>query len=68
VDRFDRENGITAMMRMTAYPTSIIASMIAKGQVEARGVVPLERSVPAEIFRAELAHRDIQLEEMVKAL
>ncbi len=68
VDRFDRENGITAMMRMTGYPTSIIASMIAKGQVEARGVVPLERSVPAEIFRAELAHRDIQLEEMVKAL
>jgi len=68
IDRFDKENGITAMMRMTGYPTAIIASMIAKGQIEERGVVPLERSVPAEIFRSELSHRDIQLEEMVKAL
>jgi saccharopine dehydrogenase-like NADP-dependent oxidoreductase len=56
------------MMRMTGYPTAIIASMIAKGQVTERGVVPIERSVPAEIFRSELSHRDVQLEEMVKAL
>jgi len=68
IDRFDKENGITAMMRMTGYPTAIAASMIAKGQITERGVVPLERSIPAEPFRAELAHRDIQLEEMVKAL
>jgi lysine 6-dehydrogenase len=67
IDRFDKENGITAMMRMTGYPTAIIAAMIARGDVTERGVVPLERSVPADIFRAELAHRDIQLEEMVKA-
>lgn len=66
VDRFDKENGITAMMRMTGYPTSIIAQMIARGDITARGVVPGERAVPFEIFRDELKHRDIHLEEFIK--
>lgn len=66
VDRFDKENGITAMMRMTGYPTAIIAQMIARGDVTARGVIPGERAVPFEIFRDELKHRDIHLEEFIK--
>ena len=39
------------MMRMTGYPTAIIAQMITRGDVTARGVVPGERAVPFEIFR-----------------
>lgn len=68
IDRFDKENGITAMMRMTAYPTAIIASFIAKGVIPERGVIPGERCVPVDLLRTELKHRDIQLEEMVKVL
>ncbi|RKZ12108.1 hypothetical protein DRQ53_06115 [bacterium] len=66
VDRFDKENGITAMMRMTGYPAAIIAQMIARGDVTARGVVPGERAVSFETFRDELKHRDIYLEEFIK--
>ncbi len=68
IDRFDKENGITAMMRMTGYPTSIIAQMIARGDVGDRGVVPGERAVNKQIFRDELEHRDIHLEEVVKVM
>lgn len=68
IDRFDKENGITAMMRMTGYPASIIAQMIARGDVTDRGVVPGERAVNKEILRNELKSRDIQLEEVVKVV
>jgi lysine 6-dehydrogenase len=68
IDRFDKENGITAMMRMTAYPAAIVANMIARGDIEARGVVPIERCVPIDLFRTEFKHRDVQLEEVVKVI
>jgi lysine 6-dehydrogenase len=66
VDRFDKENGVTAMMRMTGYPASIIGQMIARDDITSRGVIPGERAVPFEIFRDELKHRDIHLEEFIK--
>ncbi len=66
IDRFDRENGITAMMRMTGYPVSIVAGMLARGDIDMRGVVPGERCIPMELFRTELKQRDVQLEEVVR--
>jgi len=68
IDRFDKENGITAMMRMTGYPASIVASMIANGEIKERGVLPGERCIPMDSFRAELKHRDIHLEEVVRVV
>jgi lysine 6-dehydrogenase len=68
IDRFDKENGITAMMRMTGYPTAILAQLIARGAVEARGVQPGERVIPMDVFRTELKARDIHIEEVVKVL
>ena len=40
--------------------------MIARGDVGDRGVVPGERAIDRDIFRAELKMRDIHLEEVVK--
>jgi lysine 6-dehydrogenase len=68
IDRFDKENGITAMMRLTGYPTAIIARMLAAGVIVEHGVLPGERCVPVDLLRTELKHRDIQLEEMVKVV
>jgi lysine 6-dehydrogenase len=68
IDRFDKENGITAMMRMTGYPVAIIAHLMANGKVEDRGVIPGERCIPMKIFRAELKRRDIHLEEVVRVV
>jgi lysine 6-dehydrogenase len=68
IDRFDKENGITAMMRMSGYPASITAQLISHGEITERGVVPVERAIPIDPFRSELKHRDMQLEEVVKVL
>ena len=63
VDRQDEANGISAMMRTTAFPASIIAQMMAKGEVLARGATPQEKAVDPTKFLAELQRRGIVVEE-----
>jgi lysine 6-dehydrogenase len=63
IDHADEANGVTAMMRCTAYPASIVLQMLASKQIESRGVVVQERCVPAEPFIAELGKRGIRVEE-----
>lgn len=63
IDRFDPETGLSAMMRTTAFPASIVALMMARGQVRTRGALPQERCVPPEEFMEELAARKIVVEE-----
>lgn len=59
VDKFDEETGLSAMMRTTAFPASIIAQMMAKGEVSERGATPQEKVIDSERFIAELARRNI---------
>lgn len=63
VDRYDTVNGITAMMRCTAYPASIVLQMLASGRIQQRGVVLQERCVPGDEMIAELAKRDVRIVE-----
>ncbi len=63
VDKQDPETGLSAMMRTTAFPASIIAQMMARGDVLARGATPQEKAIDPEKFVAELARRDIQIIE-----
>jgi len=51
------------MMRTTAFPASIIAQMMAKGEVSERGATPQERAIDPEKFVAELARRNINIIE-----
>ena len=60
-DRQDKKTGLTAMMRCTAFPVTIIAMMAASGQIKARGVVPQETAVDPILFAKELAKRKIKL-------
>ncbi len=62
VDRCDRAKGMTAMMRTTAYPASIVAQMIASGEIAEKGAVPQELVVPTERFLEELDRRDVFIE------
>ncbi|MCS6806134.1 MAG: saccharopine dehydrogenase C-terminal domain-containing protein [Acidobacteriota bacterium] len=64
-DRFDEATGLSAMMRTTAFPASIVAQMMARGQTTRRGAVPQERCIPPAIFVEELAKRNIQVNERV---
>ncbi len=63
IDLFDARTGLSAMMRTTAFPASIIAQMMARGEMPNKGAIPQERCVPPERFVAELAARDIRINE-----
>ncbi len=63
VDKFDEVTNLSAMMRTTAFPASIIAQMMAKGDVKMRGAIPQEKTIDAENFIAELARRNIKIQE-----
>lgn len=61
VDSFDPATGLSAMMRTTAFPASIIAQMMAKEDVLMRGATPQEKAIDPEKFVAELARRNISI-------
>jgi lysine 6-dehydrogenase len=63
IDRFDERTGLSAMMRTTAFPASIIAQMMARGETTKRGALPQELVVPPDKFVAALAARDIHISE-----
>ncbi len=58
--------GPAAYFKNVGIPLSIGAQMLAKGQVEAEGVVPPEIAFPAQPFFDELAKRGIEVEEEIE--
>jgi lysine 6-dehydrogenase len=63
IDRFDPRTGLSAMQRTTAFPASVVAQMMARGETTRRGAVPQERCIPPDAFVAELARREIKVDE-----
>jgi lysine 6-dehydrogenase len=61
-----RKSGLTAMMRTTAFPASIIAQMQVRGDIKNKGAFPPELCVPPEPFIAELRARDIKITETIR--
>lgn len=55
----DPEHGLTAMMRTTAFPATIVLLMLARGEVTQKGALPQERCVDPRRFLDELAKRQI---------
>lgn len=66
IDYMDQAEGLTAMMRMTAFPASIIAQMMARGDIKEKGALVLEKCVPTGLFLAEIASRGIRLSMLEK--
>lgn len=64
VDKQDEQTGLSAMMRTTAFPASIIAQMMASGDVLMRGATPQEKAIDSDKFVAELARRNIIIQEV----
>jgi len=58
--------GPAAYFKNVGIPLSIGAQMLAKGQVDAKGVVPPEIAFPTQPFFDELAKRGIQVEEEIE--
>jgi saccharopine dehydrogenase-like NADP-dependent oxidoreductase len=62
VDHYDPKSDMSAMMRTTAFPASIVLQMMCTGAVSKRGAVLQERDVPAEAFLEEIERRGIKIE------
>ena len=63
VDKFDATTQLSSMMRTTAFPASIIAQMMARGDVLLRGATPQEKAIDPEAFVSELERRNIRISE-----
>lgn len=61
----DEWGGRAAYYKNIAIPLSIGAQMIARGDIEHRGVLPPETVLDPEIFFAELAKRGIKVEQEI---
>ena len=59
-DRYDRKNKMTAMMRTTAFPASIVAQMAANGLIKP-GAHTVEAGVPPRAFIEEARKRGFAL-------
>lgn len=57
----NKKQNLTAMMRTTAFPATIILKMLVKGQIKQHGVLCQEQVVPAKLFMEELKKREINL-------
>jgi lysine 6-dehydrogenase len=66
VDHYDAKTDMSAMMRTTAFPASIVVQMLASGAITKRGGVLQERDVPAELFLDEMSKRGIHVQYTVE--
>jgi lysine 6-dehydrogenase len=62
VDHYDPKTDMSAMMRTTAFPASIVLQMMCSGAIAKRGAVLQERDVPADAFLEEVARRAIKID------
>lgn len=62
LDRYDDTLQMTAMMRTTAFPVSIVAQQLGNGEITQKGVFPPERVVPLGTVRKEMEARGIPVQ------
>jgi len=66
VDHYDPKTDMSAMMRTTAFPASIVVQMLASGAISKRGGVLQERDVPADLFLDEMEKRGIKIQYAIQ--
>ena len=62
IDRADEKNGLSAMMRTTAFPAAIVARLMAEEKTTSTGALPQERCVPPGPFVDALRARAIEID------
>lgn len=68
IDLFDSKTNYSSMARTTAFPTSIIGQMIMNNTIHAQGVLYGETNIPYNLFKEELAKRNICFTENEETL
>lgn len=67
VDRYDPKTGMTAMMRTTGIPASIVAQMAGRGRIKP-GAYPVEIGVPPQEFILEAEKRGFEFHWELRSL
>lgn len=64
IDRYDRERGISAMMRTTGYSLAVTGLMQVDGRITRAGVATPDEAVPYGAYVEELAKRGVEIQEV----
>ena len=64
----DLESGLMAMSKGVGYTASIVAQMIAGGEITERGILAPAKHIPYQPFMDRLAERGIVIEEELELL
>ena len=64
----DLQTGLMAMSKGVGFPASIVAQMIAAGEIDASGILSPLIHVPSRLFLERLAQRGIRVEETEEVL
>ena len=65
----DKENGISAMGRVTGFPAAIGAKLVGRGEIENKGIVAPEDAIEGRVYRNfmdELAKKHITILEVIE--
>ena len=65
IDYYDERAKLSAMMRTTAFPVSVIARMLVDGVISKRGALLPEQCVPGQEMINELAKRGITITKRI---
>lgn len=66
IDNYDPKSGLTAMMRTTAFPATILLSMIGTGKIDVKGAYTQEHFAPAQKIIDQLAKHGIMIEKSLE--
>ncbi|HUO15530.1 MAG TPA: saccharopine dehydrogenase C-terminal domain-containing protein [Verrucomicrobiae bacterium] len=66
IDHYDPKTDMSAMMRTTAFPASIVVQMLASGAISKRGAVLQECDVNAKLFLDEVEKRGIKIDYSIQ--
>ena len=66
IDHYDSKTDMSAMMRTTAFPASIVLQMMCSGTIAKRGAVLQERDVDAAAFLEEIARRGVKIDYRIE--
>lgn len=64
IDRYDRERGISAMMRTTGYSLAVTGLMQVDGRITRKGVATPDEAVPYDAYVAEMGKRGVEILEI----
>jgi lysine 6-dehydrogenase len=65
IDTYDSQTGLTAMMRTTAFPATVLMGLIGSGEIKERGALTQEHFVPAQKIIDGLTQRGIKIKRHV---